>query len=172
MSDEIIQRLKMTLAKVIPKKVKLAQPTLWSGGWEQYITEFCRIGGVIECAPPMCPLNQLKFPSVSFLIEPDGFIKLIGSYDKYQGVEFVNVGCFSPQTSLPQIDLTKICTTIGSALYERKVIGHVTIDLISFPNSEDVNAHPFFWATDISCELTDFAAVTMFFDILMEGQLN
>jgi hypothetical protein len=60
------------------------------------LNEFCRIGGVIECAPPMCALNQLKFPSVSFLIEPDGLIKLVGSYDKYPGVEFVNVGCFSP----------------------------------------------------------------------------
>ena len=82
--------------KVLPKKVKIAMPSLWPSGWEQYIAEFCRIGGVIECAPPECSLNDLKFPSVSFLIEPDGFTRLIGSYDKLQGPEFVNVGCFSP----------------------------------------------------------------------------
>ena len=33
MSDEIVQRLSETLHKVLPKKVKLAQPTLYSGGW-------------------------------------------------------------------------------------------------------------------------------------------
>jgi len=52
------------------------------------------------------------------------------------------------------------------------VLGHVTIDLVSFPNTEDPTSHPFFWAIDINCELTDFAAVMMFFDILMEGKLN
>ena len=101
MSEEIVSRLQGTLSKVLPKKVKLAQPTLYHGGWDQYMTEFCKTGGVIECAPPLCQMNQLKFPSVSFLIEPDGFVKLIGSYDKFCGVEMVNVGCFAPQTSLP-----------------------------------------------------------------------
>ena len=48
------ERLQNVLAKILPKKVKLAQPTLYTGGWEQYIAEFCKIGGVIECAPPMC----------------------------------------------------------------------------------------------------------------------
>lgn len=57
MSDEIVNRLKGTLSKILAKKVKLAQPTLWSNGWEQYMTEFCKVGGVIECAPPLCALN-------------------------------------------------------------------------------------------------------------------
>lgn len=84
----------------------------------------------------------------------------------------VNAGCFSPQKSLPQIDLTKICQSVGSALYDKSVIGHVTIDLVSFPNTDDRASHPFFWAIDINCELTDLSAVSYFFDILMEGQLN
>lgn len=61
---------------------------------------------------------------------------------------------------------------MGNALYDKKVMGHVTVDLVSFPNTDDPKSHPFFWAIDINCELTDNAAVTMFFDILMEGQLN
>ena len=43
---------------------------------------------------------------------------------------------------------------------------------MTFPNKDDPAAHPYFWAVDISCELTDNAAVNIFFDILMEGQLN
>ena len=61
---------------------------------------------------------------------------------------------------------------MGESLYEKGVIGHVTIDLVSFPNIEDPKQHPFFWAVDINCELTDYAAICYFFDILMEGQLN
>ena len=57
MTEEIIMRLRQTLTKILPKKVKLAQPTLFTGGWEQYISTFCAIGGVIECAPPLCALN-------------------------------------------------------------------------------------------------------------------
>ena len=172
MNEDIVMRLKQTLAKILPKKVKIAQPTLYTGGWEQFITRFCAVGGVIECAPPLCALNQLNFPSVCFMIEPDGNVRLVGSYDKFSSSEFVNAGCFFPQTSLPAIDLTKICQSVGEALYERSVIGHVTIDLLSFPNTEDPTSHPYFWAIDINCELTDFAAVTYFFDILMEGHLN
>jgi hypothetical protein len=33
---------------------------------------------------------------VSFLIEPDGQVELIGSYDKFSGAEFINAGAFSP----------------------------------------------------------------------------
>ncbi len=57
-------------------------------------------------------------------------------------------------------------------LYEKGLIGHVTIDLISFPNVEDPKAHPFFWAIDISHELTENAAICYFFDILMEGNID
>jgi hypothetical protein len=64
------------------------------------MAEFCRVGGVIEAAPPICQLNQLQSPTVSFFIEPDGKIQLVGSFDKFSGAEFVNAGVFSPQTSL------------------------------------------------------------------------
>jgi hypothetical protein len=60
------------------------------------MTAFCRDGGVIEAAPPNLAINSIKSPSVSFLIEPDGMIKLIGSFDKFSGSDFVNAGCFFP----------------------------------------------------------------------------
>jgi hypothetical protein len=106
------------------------------------------------------------------LIEPDGNIQLIGSYDKFSGAEFVNAGAFSPQTSLPSIDLLKICESVGTVLYEKGAFGHVSVDLISFPNVENPDSHPFFWAVDLSLELTDNASISYFFDILMEGNLD
>ena len=98
LNEDIIRRLQATLCKLLPKKTKFAHPTLWSGGFEQYMAEFCRVGGVIECAPPLCALGKLKFPSVSFLIEPDGETKLIGSFDKFHGpcISGVAIGCTAP----------------------------------------------------------------------------
>jgi hypothetical protein len=68
--------------------------------------------------------------------------------------------------------LLKICESVGSVLYSKGAFGHVSVDLISFPNVENPDSHPFFWAVDLSLELTDNAAISYFFDILMEGNLD
>ena len=70
-----------------------------------------------------------------------------------------------------------ISRAIGNVLYEKGVIGHVTIDLVSFPDPAEQQPgapppHPLFWATDINLGLSDYATVCLFFDILMEGKLD
>ena len=56
MTDAVITRLQEVLNKVMSKKIKLAQPTLWKN-WDHFMEDFCRSGGVIEAAPPMCQIN-------------------------------------------------------------------------------------------------------------------
>jgi hypothetical protein len=70
------------------------------------------------------------------------------------------------------MNLYTLCESISNVLYEKGVMGHVTIDLVSFPNPNDPKAHPLFWAVDINCELCENATICSFFDILMEGQLD
>ena len=53
MTDGVINRLREVLIKLLPKKVKIAMPTLYSG-WNDFLDKFCKGGGVIEAAPPMC----------------------------------------------------------------------------------------------------------------------
>lgn len=48
----------------------------------------------------------------------------------------------------------------------------MTVDLVSFPDPTSPNSHPLFWAVDINCHITDYAAVAYFFDFLMEGELD
>ena len=50
--------------------------------WNEYITHFCAIGGVIE-ASPTCNSQNIGSIGISFLIEPDGIIELVSSYDKF-----------------------------------------------------------------------------------------
>lgn len=170
MTESIIRKLEEVIRKILPKKVKIAQSSLFTT-WDSYINLFCKVGGVIEAAP-MCQSSQVQSPSVSFLIEPNGQIQVVGSYDKFAASDFVNAGCFFPQKSLPAMNLKTLCRSVGQVMFDQGIIGHVTIDLVSFPNPNDPKAHPLFWAVDLNQELTDNAAITTFFDILMEGQLH
>jgi hypothetical protein len=111
-------------------------------------------------------------PSVAFLIEPSGDIELIGSCDKFAAKEYINAGCFFPQQSLPNMNMRTLCNSIGAVLFEKGVIGHVTVDLVSFPDPTAPNSHPLFWAIDLNCHMTDYASACYFFDFLMEGQLD
>jgi hypothetical protein len=38
------------LVKFLPKKVKIIMPNLFIN-WNEYLAEFCKVGGVIEAAP-------------------------------------------------------------------------------------------------------------------------
>lgn len=48
----------------------------------------------------------------------------------------------------------------------------MTVDLVSFPDPTNPNAHPLFWAIDLNCQMTDYAAACSFFDFLMEGNID
>lgn len=170
MTESIIRKLEEVIKKILPKKAKITQPGLYRN-WDSYMIQFCKVGGVIEAAP-LCPNHQVTSPSISFMIEPDGAVEIVGSYDKFSATEYVNAGCFYPQKSLPAMNLKVLCDSIGKVMYDKGVIGNVTIDLVSFPNPTDPKAHPLFWAVDINQEMHDFAAITYFFDILMEGELE
>lgn len=92
--------------------------------------------------------------------------------DRFTSRAYVNAGCFFPQQSLPNMNMMTICKSIGDILYEKGVIGHITVDLVSFPDPTSPSAHPLFWAVDLNCNLTDYASSCFFFDFLMEGKLD
>lgn len=168
--DQLVEQIVEILHKSIAKRVVIPMKALHPS-WTEYLEDFCRVGGVIEAAPT-CMTNQMSSPSLCFVVEPDGNIQIIGSLDRFAAKEFVNAGCFFPQQSLPNMNIQTICQSIGEVLYEKGVIGHVTVDLVSFPDPTQPNAHPLFWAIDLNCHMTDYAAACFFFDFLMEGQLD
>ena len=87
-------KLKAVLKKTVPKKAQIAMKSLYRS-WNMYIERYCHVGGVIEAAP-ICPLAEVSSPSISFFIEPDGEIELVGTFDRIQAIPFVNAGCFFP----------------------------------------------------------------------------
>jgi hypothetical protein len=93
-------------------------------------------GGVIE-AVPTSNNSEMTSISISFLIEPDGAITLVGSYDKFFGIKFLSSGYFFPQRSLPNMNLNSLIQTLGNKLYEKNVFGYCSVDLVSFPDPEE-----------------------------------
>lgn len=116
MTEAIVKKLEEVMIKIVPKKAKIAMPSLYRN-WDDYIKRFCKIGGVIEAAP-MCSPAHLSMPSVSFFIEPDGETRLVGSFDRIEATQYVNGGCFFPQTSLPSVNLVWLAKSITTVLYE------------------------------------------------------
>lgn len=168
--EALSQQIMDILNKSLAKKVTIPMKGLYHD-WSEYLAAFCRVGGVIEAAPT-CLSTQMASPSISFLVEPDGIVTLIGSVDKFAAKEYINSGAFFPQQSLPNMNMQTICNSIGEILYEKGIIGHCTLDLVSFPDPTAPQSHPLFWAIDLNCSLTDYGAACYFFDFLMEGELD
>jgi len=169
-NEKLIETLQQQIHRELPLKAKIAMPSLFKT-WANYIKEFCKTGGVIE-AQPNCTSSSISSPSVSFMIEPNGNIEVIGSFDRFSVRPFINGGCSYPQTSLLNINLSTICKAVGDALYQKDIIGYVTVDLLAFPFPSANAVHPLFWGIDINCWLTDCAASCIFFDFLMDGKLD
>lgn len=94
MTQPIRDKLKLVIERAVAKKVFIAHPCLYRS-WKEYLERFCKIGGVIEAAP-YCSPAKISMPSIAFLIEPSGNIKLIGSFDRIEATRYVNAGCFFP----------------------------------------------------------------------------
>lgn len=145
--------------------------------YKEYISNFITKGGIIE-ASPNCPPSQISSTSICFSIDPVGDIKVLGSYDKFFQFDYITAGCFFPQRSVPNINLTAICETVGKTLYKKNVFGYISIDLITFPDpslnptDEDARQNRLFWAVDLNCYLTSYHASVFFFDFLMNGDLD
>jgi hypothetical protein len=142
-NEKLLERVQQHLHKELPQRVRLATPTLYRT-WEEFLKGFCQSGGVIE-AHPNCPRNDLGSPTVSFLIEPDGTVVVVGACDRLEARPFIHGACVAPQRSLPSVNLSAVCGALGGALYQKGVMGHVTVDLLSFPHPSSEGTHPLFW---------------------------
>lgn len=105
--------------------------------------EFVRVGGVIE-ATPDCPPTNVGSACACFCIEPDGNMTILGAYDKLEAKRYVTAGYSFPQTTLPNMNLKMLAQSIGNVLYEKDIIGFVSVDLVSFPDPTGRSTHPLF----------------------------
>lgn len=80
----------------MPSYGELIAPHLYKN-FKDFLQQYFESHGVIEA----CPMNSLAdiagSPCISMLIEPNGGLELIGTYDKINTLFFKNIAAVSPQ---------------------------------------------------------------------------
>lgn len=96
----LVQRL---LVSNLPKKLKIVKSSLYRS-FHEYISHFIKKGGLIEASPSTLQKN-MGFPGFTFIIEPDGTLDFLASYEKLHASLMTPCGYQVPQHSLPNINV-------------------------------------------------------------------
>lgn len=87
-------------------------------------------GGVIEAYPPSDSVTCL---TVDLLVEPGGEVQMLSCGDQLYGSASLQVAGYSvPQTSVCPDTLYFICMRVGQACQRRRILGHISLDLVTF----------------------------------------
>ncbi len=80
-TEEVTQRIHEYLQSTFQHKLNIIVPKVYKG-FGEFIRHFTQNGGIIE-AQPIAEINKQNSVQVSFCIEPNGQVVLVGSYDKF-----------------------------------------------------------------------------------------
>lgn len=135
--------------------------------WQQYLDDFLAVGGVIEAVPPTSappPATSTSAStsansqaasssgssstnytclSVAMLVEPTGRARLLSSGDHLHlaaphANPFFRAAFTLPQCSIEAPRLNDACLRIARACFERKIVGYVTVDFVTFLDPRSV----------------------------------
>ncbi|XP_026782757.3 IQ motif-containing protein H isoform X1 [Pangasianodon hypophthalmus] len=136
--------------------------------WSCFLEHFLRKGGVIEAYPPS---DSVTGVTVDLLVEPDGGVRMLSCGDQLRGPGFLQVsGCTVPQSSVSPDVLYSICMRIGKACQERHILGHLSLDLVTFLEPGTLEQQV--WAVDLDLGYSNQLAMTQIMLHMTGGTLN
>ncbi|XP_051953537.1 IQ motif-containing protein H-like [Xyrauchen texanus] len=136
--------------------------------WASFLENFLREGGVIEAYPPSDSVTCL---TVDLLVEPGGEVRMLSCGDQLRGPSSLEVvGCTMPQTSICPDVLHSICTRVGQACQKRSIMGHLSLDLVTF--LEPSNLQQQVWAIDLDLGYSNQLAMTELMLMMTGGTLD
>ena len=132
------------LKNILKKYATFAYPNLYKN-WNEYLSHFLSNRGIIECCPTKGLSGIMGKPCIPILIEPNGKIKVLPSYEKINVDNFKNIINTSPQKCLDDNEMINLGNKIGNILYNKGIVGYASIECISFHNGEII----LYWCIDI-----------------------
>ncbi|XP_027017127.2 IQ motif-containing protein H isoform X1 [Tachysurus fulvidraco] len=136
--------------------------------WSCFLEHFLRKGGVIEAYPPS---DSVTCITVDLLVEPGGGVRMLSCGDQLHGSGFLQVsGCTVPQNSVCPDVLYSICMRIGKACQEQHILGHFSLDLVTFLEPGTLKQQV--WAVDLDLGYSNQLAMTQIMLHITGGTLN
>ena len=150
MTVEIFQeKLYYQLPDLINKNIVFCYPNFYNN-WEEYLESYISNKGIIEACPTKYLDGIMGYPCIPLLIEPNGKIKILPSFEKINSNYFKNIICTSPQNNINENELILIAKKLGTFFYHQEIIGYITIECITFHDGKKI----LYWCSDIIYGLT------------------
>ena len=132
------------LKNILMKYTSFAYPNLYKN-WNEYLKVFLLNKGIIESCPTKGLSGIMGKPCIPILIEPNGIIKVLPSYEKINVDNFKNIINTSPQKCLDENEMNNLGKKIGNILYEKNIVGYISIECITFHNGDTI----LYWCVDV-----------------------
>uniref|UniRef100_A0A673L831 IQ motif containing H n=1 Tax=Sinocyclocheilus rhinocerous TaxID=307959 RepID=A0A673L831_9TELE len=109
--------------------------------------------------------------TVDLLVEPGGDVRMLSCGDQLRGPSGLEgVGCTVPQTSICPDVLHSICTCVGQACQQRYIMGHISLDLVTFLHPSNLEQQV--WAIDLDLGYSNQLAMTQLMLTMTRGTLD
>ena len=148
-SKKFEEKLFFYLPNILMKNASFAYSNLYKN-WKEYLDHFLHNKGIIECCPTKELSGIMGRPCVPLLIEPNGKVKILPTYEKINADFFKNIICTSPQKCLDNYEMAKLADKVGNFLFTQGIIGYVTVDCITFHDGKRI----LYWCVDMKYGFT------------------
>ena len=143
------EKLYYQLKNIVNKNIVFCYPNFFKD-WDEYLKNFLSNKGIIEACPTKYLDGIMGHPCIPILIEPNGKIKILQTFEKINSDYFKNIICTSPQECIDPEELNKVAKKLGTFFYLQNIIGYITIECITFHNGKKI----LYWCTDVIYGLT------------------
>ncbi|EAR96432.2 IQ calmodulin-binding motif protein (macronuclear) [Tetrahymena thermophila SB210] len=169
-TEKRIMKIRKIIEEILPLKLVPCMDSLFNNYYE-FLNRIIDTGCIIEAVTNQ---NIIGSSQITLKIEPNGDIQYVASFDKILIHDVITCGVTFPQKNLINLDVNKLCRTIGEKVYSRDVWGFVKIDFITFAESEKEKKTglrtQLFQIIGIDCMLDCNTTSYFLFNFLQEGQ--
>ena len=133
--EQALNKISPYLPRILSEHVKIVDTTLYPT-WQDFLNAFYQAGGLIEASPPSDIITSI---AVDISMDPTGHVTLHCTQDQICSGQYRVCGGTVPQSSVLQPQLMDTVNSVAAACKERGILGHLTIDLLTFIHPTSVS---------------------------------